>query len=41
MASNKVTASEGIHVIVLLNGTFGAGNHVTVDGLSLGDRGRA
>jgi hypothetical protein len=32
VASNKITAAEGTHVIIWLSGTFGAGNHVTVDG---------
>ncbi|GAA2660505.1 hypothetical protein GCM10010412_032940 [Nonomuraea recticatena] len=32
VASNKITASEGTHVIIWLGGAFGAGNDVTVDG---------
>lgn len=33
-ASNKITASEGTHVIVWLNGAFKAGDHVTMAGPS-------
>jgi hypothetical protein len=29
--SNKITASEGTHVIIWLNDTFGTGDHVTTD----------
>jgi hypothetical protein len=32
VASNKITAPEGTHVIIWLNGTVGAGDHVTVAG---------